>query len=68
MVACMYNVIPTTKLLYLIKDLKLLSIGFMNYHIHMNFIDYVFPIDSSSFTNIYFFHFTLKKFLNNVKN
>lgn len=66
--ACIYSLTLHNKLLYLIKDLKILTLGFLNYETPFNFIDYVFPLQSSSFTHIYFFHFTLKKFLNNVKS
>lgn len=66
--ACIYSLTLHTKLLYLIKDLKILTFGFINYQIPFNFLDYIFPLDCSSFINIYFFHFTLKKFLKNVKN
>lgn len=65
---CVYSLTLHNKLIYLIKDLKLLTLGFINYQIPFNYMDYIFPLQSSSFINIYFFHFTLKKFLNNVKN
>jgi len=66
--ACIYNFSSQDKVIALVKDLKIISIGFIDYRAPLNQIDYVFPIDCASFTNIYFFHFTLQKFLKNVKN
>jgi len=65
---CVYRTSIDSNIIPLIKDLKLISMGFMNYQTPLNMIDYIFPIEGSYFANIYFFHFIFKKILLNVKN
>lgn len=66
--ACIYNYSPQSKLISFIKDLKIISLGFLNSKIPINILDYVFPLECSMFSNIYFFHYVLKKILNATKN
>jgi len=64
----LYNYTYNKKLFAQIKDEKILTVGFIDYHNQPNSTDYTVLLDNKFFSSIFLFHFILKKFIYHVKN
>ena len=56
-----YNLSYSNKILALLKDQKVLSLGFINFHNQPNSTDYTLLLEARFFSSIFLFHFILKK-------